>query len=154
MYSWGVGKNGQLGLAEKKDFASTPQLVELPDNVVICKLACGPKFNLAVSTDGDLFTWGTGMMGQLGLGYQLEANVPTKITKLPTNDLKFKEVAAGKEHSLALSTTGDLYAWGGNDLGQLGLGHLKPVDRPQRVPFNNKFISINARSKLSMALTG
>lgn len=154
MYSWGLGKNGQLGVKDPKDFASTPQKVELPENVIISQVACSHKFNLAVSTEGDLYSWGSGPMGELGQGYLSEQSTPKKITKLPSNDLKFKQVAVGQEHSLALSVTGDIYVWGSNDLGQLGLGHFKPLDRPQRLMFEGEFISIHAQSKISMGLTG
>lgn len=72
-------------------------------------------------------------MGELGLAYLEKTDEPTKVTKIPPHT-SWAQVACGKEHTLALTDGGVLYAWGANELGQLGLGHSKPVDRPTRIP--------------------
>ena len=46
-----------------------------------------------------------------------------------------EDIACGAEHSLALTCTGDVWAWGNNSEGQLGIGHTNtPVREPQLVP--------------------
>ena len=50
-----------------------------------------------------------------------------------TRELRFKRVACGGGHVLALAGAGDVYAFGANDSGQLGLGHRAPRDSPARV---------------------
>lgn len=82
--------------------------------------------------DGQIYTWGTGHMGELGLAYLEKTDEPTKVVKVPPHT-NWAQVACGKEHTLALTDGGILYAWGANELGQLGLGHTKPVDRPTRI---------------------
>lgn len=45
-----------------------------------------------------------------------------------------EEIAAGSEHALALTTTGDVWGWGSNNDGQLGIGHtLRPPREPQLI---------------------
>ena len=45
-----------------------------------------------------------------------------------------EDIAVGSEHTLALTSVGDVYAWGSNGDGQLGLGHTGAVREPQLVP--------------------
>jgi alpha-tubulin suppressor-like RCC1 family protein len=51
---------------------------------------------------GDLWSWGTGVLGELGQAYITNSPKPARIIKAP-NDTKFKMVAVGQEHSLALT---------------------------------------------------
>jgi E3 ubiquitin-protein ligase HERC1 len=44
-----------------------------------------------------------------------------------------EEIAVGAEHALALTSTGDVWGWGNNGDGQLGLGHTAIVREPQLV---------------------
>jgi len=44
-----------------------------------------------------------------------------------------EDIAVGSEHTLALTSEGEVWAWGSNGDGQLGLGHTGPVREPQLV---------------------
>lgn len=154
MYAWGVGTHGQLGLGEKVDYVTSPKPLTLPENVKFVQVSCGELFTLALSEDGDIYSWGDGVNGQLGLGYVVEQLTPKKITTISEGEVKFKKISAGKEHSLALSNSGDIYVWGGNMFGQLGLNHYKPCYRPQKLQSELKFVDIDAGSYHSLAVTG
>jgi len=46
-----------------------------------------------------------------------------------------EEIAVGVDHTLGLTSSGNIWAWGNNADGQLGLGHTNsPVREPQTVP--------------------
>lgn len=45
------------------------------------------------------------------------------------------KVACGYEHSLALTDKGDLYVWGKNDNGQLGIGKVTDIAYPVLVHY-------------------
>lgn len=46
-----------------------------------------------------------------------------------------EDVVCGAEHTLVLTSEGDVWGWGNNSEGQLGLGHTNsPVREPQLVP--------------------
>ncbi len=68
-----------------------------------------------------LQSWGDNTYGQLGDGSKFNADVP-EIVKLPSGVTGFTAVAAGGEHTLAIGSDGNLYAWGDNGYGELGNG--------------------------------
>ena len=67
--------------------------------------------------------------GQLGLGDTEGRLTPTKAPGLP----KVKAIAAGWRHSLAITESGEVYAWGRNDQGHLGLGDRQNRLTPAKV---------------------
>ncbi len=80
-----------------------------------------------LTTNGDLFAWGNNAIGQLGDGTTVSKSSPVRVL----GGLKFKKVQiavapsniAGVQTScFGLTTTGQIYAWGGNVDGQLGTG--------------------------------
>lgn len=86
---------------------------------------------------GDLYTWGSSQDGQLGIEDLTEKEKKHTVliqepTKLNLQVLVVKLVC-GAGHSLMLSTTNQLYAWGGNLLGQLGLGDTKSRQKPTEI---------------------
>jgi len=67
-----------------------------------------------------LFTWGLGSKGQLGHGNCENQNTPQLVKSL--ENVFLKSVKLGWQHSICLSVTGAVYAWGCNEDGQLGHG--------------------------------
>jgi alpha-tubulin suppressor-like RCC1 family protein len=65
VYSFGNGEEGRLGMNSTED-SRTPLCVEYLRNDSVQLVACGAKHSIAVSSDGKIFTWGDGSMGQLG----------------------------------------------------------------------------------------
>ena len=47
-------------------------------------------------------------------------------------DFKITSISAGVKHSLCLTSEGQIYAWGCNQKGQLGLGEVKGALKPKR----------------------
>ncbi len=76
---------------------------------------------------------------------------------MPVSGVKFINVQTGSEHSLALTDSGDIYSWGSNYYGQLGLGTSGSgtnKDTPQKVTVNGvKFTDIAVGVSHSLALT-
>jgi alpha-tubulin suppressor-like RCC1 family protein len=87
--------------------------------------------------------------GQLGLGDIKERLTPTRVPGLTG----VKAIAAGGDHSLALTESGEVYAWGGNSYGQLGLGDGKDRLTPTKVPGLTGVKAIAAGGDHSLALT-
>lgn len=156
LFAWGKSTDGQTGL-DKTGEHQWPKVVEVTGDVTFRMISAGAHHSLAVTTHGEIYSWGSGPTGELGHGYKLTQDTPTKITKLPEPKLNFKSVAAGHRHSLALTDDGQLYAWGNNQFGQLGLGHMKPTDRPEKINIEYKgvlkFIDIAAGADHSLALS-
>jgi alpha-tubulin suppressor-like RCC1 family protein len=78
---------------------------------------------LALQTDGALLAWGANGVGQVGAGDQSPYRSLPASPNLPPG-VTITQVAAGARHSLAVTATGVLYAWGSNNNGQLGNGDL------------------------------
>jgi len=60
LFGWGTGEGGQLGLGEDAGVHLTPQHVDgFPEGTKIKKIAAGERFSMALSTDGQLYTFGS-----------------------------------------------------------------------------------------------
>ncbi len=146
VWAWGLNSNGKLGPNGSVSAQTTPVLV--PGLPPVKAIAAGDENSVAVLQSGYVFVWGINTTGQLGRGSLSPAadNVP-QAASLPAAvqppsgppGCVAKEVAVGRNggfsHLLALCSDGSVYAWGFNDVGQLGLGHTNPtVSTPARIP--------------------
>ena len=117
VYAWGMNGNGQLGNGTYKD-RNVPKLIKtLPGKVV--GIAAGYYHTLAFLENGKVFGWGRNAEGQLGNGTTIDNTCPQIIESITG---KVVGIAAGAYHSLALLEGGEVYAWGMNGDGQLGIG--------------------------------
>ena len=66
MYSFGKGNFGSLGLGGTI-FSAAPRQIGKLGNKRIVTVACGMYHSLALSEIGDVYSWGRGFEGQLGL---------------------------------------------------------------------------------------
>lgn len=133
--------DGELGrLDDILDHASSTSS-EVP-----CKtVACGSYHAMAISSEGVLYSWGRAEGGQLGLT-ETEVNSHIEKNSLddtcvceplmvgflangdgsngggPSEQVRLQQVAGGDVHSLALDVSGQVWAWGWGEFGQLGLG--------------------------------
>ncbi len=76
-----------------------------------------------------VLAWGANERGQLGLGDTLDRHTPTAVEGLW--GLPVMRLAAGDSHSMALTTTGQLFTWGSNSHGQCGVVIEPPGPPPQ-----------------------
>ena len=86
---------------------------------------------MALSNRGTVFVWGGNRKGQLGDGQLTSSNTPLKLKELRHRPII--KVVCGEAHTLAVTVTGNLYAWGDNSSGQLGLGDETNRLRPELV---------------------
>lgn len=107
----------------------------------------------ATAAAGTLRSWGNNNFGQLGDGSATRHTTPVKV-KLPRGT-KVTSVRAGCGHSLALTTTGTVLAWGYNHFGQLGNGTTTDSHTPVRVklPKGVEVAAIRAGCTHNLALT-
>ncbi len=117
--SWGSESYGQLGDGTTTD-RSAPGLVALPAGVTATQVAAGCGHGLALTAGGQVYTWGDNDFGQLGDGTTTGRGTPGPVD-LPSG-ATVTQVAAGCYHSLAVTSDGQIYAWGDNLFGQLGDG--------------------------------
>jgi hypothetical protein len=125
VWAWGSNDHGKLGNGDSGGpEVSTPSQVMDPftpsqpfDRVIA--VAAGDTHSLALRDDGTVWAWGENAEGQVGNGSV--TNFETRPVLAATAPPNVVAIAAGL-HSLALTGGGEVWAWGRNDLGQLGIG--------------------------------
>ncbi|XP_055358189.1 probable E3 ubiquitin-protein ligase HERC4 isoform X3 [Betta splendens] len=152
VYTCGCNDLGQLGHEKSR---KKPEQVVALDAQIIVALSCGESHTLAVNDKGQVFSWGLGSDGQLGLNNFEECiRVPRNIKTL--SDVQITQVACGYWHCHALSKGGQVFSWGQNRYGQLGLGTSgKSTATPQVIQSLQgiPFAQISAGGAHSFALT-
>lgn len=150
--SCGQNHCGQLG--RKTDTGSIEQIHSLEAQTII-NVSCGSNHSVAICNEGNLFTWGEGSQGQLGSG-QLpqQSPIPRKIAGL--SDIRIIQISCGHFHTVALSEDSNVFSWGKNDVGQLGLGKQLPNQAsPQLVKYLKgvPLVQVSAGGSQSFALS-
>jgi len=84
------------------------------------RLSCGSNHSLAINHAGELYSWGQGRDGALGLGDKIDKELPTLVQAL--KDIPIKQVACGNGFSIILTESGEVFSCGISDYGQTGLG--------------------------------
>ncbi|MCU0676154.1 MAG: hypothetical protein MUE69_25590 [Myxococcota bacterium] len=157
VWTWGSNGDGQLGYATASDCGSagtsacsrTPTAVPGITNAIAVQ--AGFTHTLVLRDDGTVWTFGNNGSGQLGHSTGV-ASTPTP-TQVPGLD-DVVQIAAGSAVSYLLRANGEVYAFGANDQGQLGLGAAdsSPHVTPMRVPSVSNAIAVAAANTTAYAL--
>lgn len=149
LWCWGDNEKGALGTGGGER-ALTPQSLVTPA-VTWREVALGQRYTCAVDWNGDLWCWGENADGALGLDSLIEEQ-PTPAQVAP--GMSFTSVAAGGRHTCAIASTGDLYCWGRNADGELGLGDAGgPVRAPALVDTPERFETLALGAQHSCGVT-
>uniref|UniRef100_A0A3P8SZ64 HECT and RLD domain containing E3 ubiquitin protein ligase 3 n=1 Tax=Amphiprion percula TaxID=161767 RepID=A0A3P8SZ64_AMPPE len=154
VFAWGASEGGQLGLGTVEAAVRIPRLVKRLCDHRISQVMCGNQHCIALSRDGELFTWGQNSSGQLGLG----KGEPSKLSPHPLKSLAgipLAQITAGGDHSFALSLSGAVFGWGKNRAGQLGLNDKQDRAVPCHIKFlrSQKVVYISCGNEHTAALT-
>ena len=129
VYTFGDNEFGQLGIGLDKNtlpFTYIPQKVNLPP---CTHISCGEYFTMCLLEDGSVYSFGYNFYGQLGIGNNEESyNSPQLIPSL--KDVEFIE--CGGNHIFCKTLNNEIFCWGFNGNGQLGLGNKDNVYSPNR----------------------
>jgi regulator of chromosome condensation len=145
VYAWGCGQQDQLGRRLVQRHAEQnlhPTPLHLPKHGKVVTIAAGPNHSFAVGTNGEVWAWGLNSFAQTGIPYadNVDNDIitgPTKVASL--KDYNIKMMAAGGQHSLALTEDGTTLAFGRMDNFALGLDFASlPVDDPEAVRKDEK----------------
>ncbi|CAG8496102.1 9785_t:CDS:2, partial [Ambispora leptoticha] len=120
------GKLWQWNVRERKeaddDYIPKPLELNPIENEIennFIKVVSGENHFLALTRNGEVYTWGSGRYGQLGHGNLKSLNRPTVIEFL--QGLTVTEIACGGWHSAVITDSQDLYTFGWNSHGRLGI---------------------------------
>ncbi|PKA51694.1 Ultraviolet-B receptor UVR8 [Apostasia shenzhenica] len=133
VFTWGEESGGRLGHGVGTD-AIHPRLVESLSASTIDFVACGEFHTCAVSTSGELYTWGDGAhkAGLLGHGTDISHWIPKRVSG-PLEGIHVASVSCGTWHTALIATTGRLFTFGDGTFGALGHGNRESVLYPREV---------------------
>jgi alpha-tubulin suppressor-like RCC1 family protein len=144
-YDWGLDSRGQLGNGTIGHSADLPVKVSLPSRVTLASQGGSLGNNgqtLVLLANGQLFAWGDDRYGQLGNG--TTGDEPSPVPFSPPVGVTYQSLATSGATSYAISTSGDVYAWGANSQGQAGDGNRTAVLTPVKVDSGATAISATA----------
>jgi alpha-tubulin suppressor-like RCC1 family protein len=130
---------GQLGLGDTHNRNTPTRIEDLP--FPIKAISAGSSHSLVLDVKGNVYSSGDGMFGQLGLGSR---DVKKKFTIIEGLHFPIKAISAGRDHSLLLDMKGNVYSFGANYHGQLGLGDNRNRDTPTKIEPKFPIIDISA----------
>ncbi|XP_017138352.1 probable E3 ubiquitin-protein ligase HERC2 [Drosophila miranda] len=154
VFSWGEGEDGKLGHGNRTTL-DKPRQVETLRSKKIRDVACGSSHSAAISSQGELYTWGLGEYGRLGHGDNATQLKPKLVATLAGR--RVIQVACGSRdaQTLALTEDGAVFSWGDGDFGKLGRGGSEGSDTPHEIERLSGIgvIQIECGAQFSLALT-
>jgi alpha-tubulin suppressor-like RCC1 family protein len=136
---WGGNYFGQLGDGTTDSRTTPVNVTGLTSGVAA--LAAGGSHTCVLTTEGGVKCWGYNDRGQLGNGTTTQRLTPVDVVGLSAGVVA---LAAGYNHTCAMTVGSKVKCWGSDDSGQLGLGTLTQRLTPMDVVDNNPaHISIN-----------
>lgn len=126
---WGNNHYGQLGNGATTDSAVPVAVSDLTD---IISIAAGAYHTCAINVAGNVYCWGYNYYREL-----LDGDAPVRFSTKPVaipELSRVKQLAAGGEHTCALTQDGAVWCWGYNPFGQLGSGDQIYRLVPQKLP--------------------
>ncbi|BFZ21398.1 hypothetical protein BsWGS_24437 [Bradybaena similaris] len=137
LFGWGNSEYSQLGLITNETQVNVPRHLPLKDCGKVVKAVAGGSLCALLNDQGSVFVWGYGILGK---GPKLEVSaVPSQIpdpifgrNELSPNS-KVVDIHCGLTYLSAVTDQGDVYTWGRNSLGCLGLGEYKNQFFPWKV---------------------
>lgn len=130
VYAWGFNGQGQLGNGLVNSVTHTSSPVQVLDSTGnnpltgITQLAAGYHNSLVLTNTGTVLSWGRNLSGELGNGTNTSSPLPVLVAGVGGSGTLtgVTQIAAGWYFSLALTNSGNVYAWGANNYGELGSG--------------------------------
>jgi hypothetical protein len=124
--------------------------------ISVLQISCGQSFSIAQMSDGSLWSWGTCSFGSLGHGLSVESLPRPK--KIACHSVRFVSVSCGAHHVGARCSNFDLYMWGSNHQGQLGLAREKDSASEKLWPFSKDKELVNLKewvpAKVNLTILG
>jgi alpha-tubulin suppressor-like RCC1 family protein len=138
VYSWGADTAGQLGF-RGFDSLNTPH--KIPGYISsepkqgartyfskwkeLKQIFCGTAHSIVLTYDHKIYIWGHNTFGELGFGDNTHHRRTAQILNFLAQPEKIKQIACRGNHTMLLTYSNEVYVWGANSWGELGLGDYK-----------------------------
>lgn len=137
VFGWGNSEYGQLGLVTEQTQVNTATHLPTQQCGKVIKAVAGGSCCALLNDAGQVFVWGFGILGK---GPKLESTVAPSLIPEPifgrnelNPDTRVVDIDCGLTFMAAINDQGDVYTWGKNSRGCLGLGEEKNQFFPWRV---------------------
>jgi len=141
MWTWGSSLGGALGYDDTGDGATPiPRALSLEafGGDAVLFVAAGDSYTMAVTAPGDLWAWGAGGAGRLGLGDVADRRVPARLAHTWGGScVRMVSCNRGGDpytYTMAVTEDGAVWTWGSPCCGQLGHDDRLPRLTPTRIP--------------------
>lgn len=160
-YSWGTGASGRLGHGHESSILGffksyseySPRLIKDLEGIKVKYVAAGMLTSACTDENGSVFIFGDKGIDKLLLKGTSNTTKPSLISELPYAE----EVACGGYHTCVLTNFGELYTWGSNENGCLGIGSSYAIHLPEKVqgPFlESSVVQVSCGWKHTAAISG
>ena len=138
-WAWGYNGDGEAGNGTTTTPVTSPGKVCAAGQTAPCSSFfsgavssfAGGSHGVVAKSDGTVWAWGNNANGELGSGTTTNSTVPVQATGL--SGVTITQIAAGANNTEAVSSAGNVYAWGNNGDGQLGQGTTTSSSSPKEV---------------------
>ncbi|KAL8042236.1 hypothetical protein ABFS82_09G037700 [Erythranthe guttata] len=167
LYTWGDGihNSGLLGHGTELSYWTPRKVRGQMEGISVASISCGPWHSAAITSLGQLFTFGDGTFGALGHGDRFSTSFPREVEALKGQ--KTVRVSCGFWHTAAIvegnsdlpscsdAFVGNLFTWGNGDDGKLGLGDklCRLVPCSVATPNDRSFCQVACGHTITVALT-
>ncbi|MBI3775911.1 MAG: hypothetical protein HY273_10235 [Gammaproteobacteria bacterium] len=146
---WGYNANGQLGNGTNTNSSTPVTVAGLSASTTT--LVAGTQHNCVLTSAGAMQCWGYNSYGQLGNGSTMNSTTPVAVTGLSGS---VTTLAAGNQHTCALTSVGAIQCWGFNTNGQLGNGSNTSSTTPVTVTsLSGSVLTLTAGAQHTCALS-
>lgn len=123
LWCWGTANgSGQQGTGD----TAMHRVPQQAGAATWSQVATGTNHACGVRADGTLWCWGANAGGQLGTGGTTPASTPQQVSSTPATG--WAAVATGNQFTCAVRTDATMYCFGLNQVGQLGIGTITPME--------------------------
>ncbi|KAG5339698.1 RCBT1 protein, partial [Acromyrmex heyeri] len=137
VYAWGHNGYGELGIGASNQVVTKPILVTMPileglGMKRVVDIACGSHHSIALTEDGEVYAWGQNNCGQLGSSISTNQVTPRQVNSV-LGGKKVVCISCGQTSTMVVIENGEVYGFGNNGVGQLGIGNYANQTSPWQV---------------------
>ena len=118
IYSWGNGQGGRLGHGDSIG-QNVPEKIRFLQGSKIIDIVCGDQHSGCINEHGQVYVWGVGLNGRLGLDKASNHELPKIVSEF--NQDPCSRLFFGMNTSFAITKSSELYVWGSGQYGKCGL---------------------------------
>ena len=117
---WALGNNdfGQCGISTELNYIFLQKISDMK----IKSAFCGNSHTVLIDFEDNIWVFGDNEYGQLGLGDLTDRHVPSPLISCTGNKLKGRSASCGYGHTIIIDLEDNIWVFGDNQYGQLGLG--------------------------------